>query len=224
MNKDDKHEPEKNLGRELATTTTGAIVGAAIGGPVGAVVGGAVGPVSEYINRVRKRQIERAAALAERSAQLAGLTTDELFSRLANDEKISDLGIRLLEIAAKSEVGDRDNAMAILMAQAVKDDGDESSAHFQMLGEILAELRSPHIQVLLFIADGEGVSPDSLLSEFADYFSTMRSIVRVLELHGLIVDENRLSSPPTNEISWTTSELGQAIVEIVLGAREEFSN
>lgn len=55
----------------------------------------------------------------------------------------------------------------------------------------------------------------------------MRSETTVLpepsgdEGHGLILDENRLADPPSNEIKWSVSELGEALASIVRSAQEE---
>lgn len=219
--KKDSLDAEKNLGKGLATATTGALVGAAIGGPVGAAVGGAVGPISDYIIQTRKRQIERAEALAEKSAELAGVSLEDLLKRLASDERMSDLGIRLLEIAAKSKVEERDNAMAVLLAKATKPENEVAAFQYRALAEILADLHSPHIQILLFIAENEPCDPDEILTRFPEFGNVMRSLVRTLELHGVIVDDNRLADPPTNEIVWSTSALGKGLIEIINVARKE---
>ncbi|WP_386175131.1 hypothetical protein [Sulfitobacter sp. R86518] len=225
-----KFEGEKQLGKGLATATGGALVGAAIGGPAGAVVGGAVGPLADYLLQVRARRQERAEALAIKAADFAGLSLDDFFKKLMEKSSVSDLGHRLLEIASKHEQPDRDNAIAYLISQAL---GDEETSDFgstEILADILSELRGPHIEVLLFIDqkkidDPHSVmSPEKLIAGFPAYKDVVRSMVRTLEHHGLILDANRLSDPPTNEIAWELSDLGKALVDIVLNARKVFKN
>jgi len=223
----DENDPERRLGKGLATATGGALIGAAIGGPVGAVIGGAVGPLSDYLLEARKRQLERARALALRSSQLSGLNLDEFLVKLSSDERLSDIGLRLLEVAAKSDNPDRDNAMAMLLAEALTRDAATEIDGYEVLAEVLADLRRPHIDVLMHIFDAtrtdesETISPKEVVDNFPNFSSIIRTVIRTLELHGLILDENRLADPPSNEIKWRVSELGEALASIVRSAQEE---
>lgn len=214
------------LGKSLATSSGGALIGAAIGGPVGAVVGGAVGPVADFFYEANKRRLARANRLAEGVAQLTAMSADEVFEKLAASHALGDLGYRVLEISVSDEQPDRDNALMVLLAEALQGGESLEDHQYKIMAEVLGDLRKPHIDVLRFISGSDNKnrrskSPDEVLAEFPSYEDILRSLVRTLELHGLIVDDNRLSKQPTNEIAWQVSPLGDALVGIIETAKKE---
>lgn len=222
----ENEDPTRKLGRNLATSSGGALLGAAIGGPVGAVIGGAVGPAADFFYEAHKRRLARANRIAAGVAKLTAMSADEVFQRLADSPELGDLGYRVLEISVSDEQPDRDNALMVLLAEALHGDQSKDNLQHKIMVEVLGDLRKPHIEVLRFISGSKSEhsgskSPDEIFVAFPAYEDVLRSLVRTLELHGLIVDDNRLSKQPTNEISWRVSELGAALVGIVETARKE---
>ena len=102
------------------------------------------------------------------------------------------------------------------------------SAAIAQVATILGSLNTLHMKALRFIAIDAGkggagplgVTPEQLVREFDAEVPLIRSVVRTLELHGLIVDNARLD-PSIEGVYWEVTETGTWLLSLYGSAKDE---
>jgi hypothetical protein len=194
--------------------TAGAAIGLLMGGPAGALVGAAAGPMIACLSDLA---LKRAAvfwdalrdAIAERDLSEAQWTEEV--------EKQPSVQNAVLEIvAAAGQTADpaRLKALGQLAARIPGMDPEEVAAA-EYFASVLNALRAVHFNTLHLMEaswnerhDPLGLTPDEILAGMGVERTLARSIMRTLELHGLIMDNARLSREIVG-VFWELTDLGR---------------
>ena len=230
----DKPSSSENLVPLLSGTTgsvSGALLGLAVGGPAGAIAGAAVGPVVTYSIDYLTRRRAQAELVLRDAARINGEDVDEFTQALLSSPHKTDLALRILTSGSEAYASEKARALAALLAKIEITEGDPPDDDHVMLNIIDAMERS-HMRMLAFIgrqsneSNAEtGCTPDSLINAFPEYELTMRSIVRTLELHGLILDQSRLDPVSHGgKVFWQLSPFGRALLDYLQQDDRMYSN
>ncbi|WP_262692499.1 glycine zipper family protein [Kordiimonas aestuarii] len=215
-------------GTKLSTLVTnisgslvGAMVGLVIGGPVGAAVGAASGPTTSFALEYLARRQRRALQTLELAAQLQNEGTETFVAALLASEDKVDLSAIILNMSASTNFDEKRAAYSQLLSE-IRQEGGNLEKYFTF-SRILDQLDPIHLAVLKYIdehnPEGDNLSgrtPYEIILKFPDYESVLRSVVRVMELHGLLVDDARLKPlEHSGNVYWRTTELGRALLGVV---------
>lgn len=206
--------------RRAAGGATGALIGLGIGGPPGAVTGAIAGPVVaalvEVAEEAARRRFARWSRTYESAAELAGVDAQELAHRLyAVDDRL-EVGFQALTAAAQTTVNEKSEALAAALATVATSDAKQEIDAISLVVKALADIDRPHLMLLKMIADAElqQATPEYLAQHSHTPIPVLRPIVRILELHGLIADANRLT-PSAVGVIWELTDMGQLCLRLL---------
>lgn len=200
-------------------SVSGALIGLSIGGPVGAIAGAATGPFVAFSIELLSSRENRARKLLSEAAKISGDHIDEFSENVLETEEKADLALRILEIGSRTFADEKSRALSALLAK-IRFTETGSLEDDRVILNILSSLEQSHLSILSAIGvycrehqDAMGCPPSVLIRDFPNYDLTIRSIVRTLELHGLIVDEARLGpTGHTGEVFWKPSAFGHSLL------------
>jgi hypothetical protein len=197
--------------------TAGAAIGLWMGGPAGALVGAAAGPL---ISRLSDLALKRAAIFwGALRAAIADLDLSET-QWTEEVEKQPTVQNAILEIvAAAGQTADPARLKALgQLAARIPSMAPEEIAAAEYFASILNSLRAVHFNTLELMEeawggrhDSLGLTPDEIMGAMGVERALIRSIMRTLELHGLIVDNARLAKEVVG-VFWELTDLGRTIL------------
>lgn len=206
--------------RRAAGGATGALIGLGIGGPPGAVAGAIAGPVVaalvEVAEEAARRRFSRWSHTYASAIEIAGVEPQELASRLYADDDKLEVGFQALTAAAQTTVNEKSEALAAAVASVATSDAKHEIDAISLVVKALADIDRPHLMLLKLIADAKPhqATPDYLAQHSQTPIPVLRPIVRVLELHGLIADANRLT-PGVAGVIWELTDMGQLCLRLL---------
>lgn len=212
--------------RELVNTTIeagGAVVGAgigmALGGPVGAYIGAGAGPVVAYSAKAAKESAEGFWTELNKRLHRAKMTERSFVETLQAQDHRRFAFYKVIN-AALQELDPSRIRFFAQAASELRSADARKSASIALIASMLADLTPLHIEVLSFIhkrfasrGKEPGVTPDELIDEFPNEENILRSVVRVLELHGLIVDNARFDQR-SGGVYWEASDAGVWLLDL----------
>ena len=210
----------REAARIAAGGATGALIGLGIGGPPGAVAGAIAGPVVtaivEVVEEAARRRFSRWSRTYESAAEIAGVEAQELASRLYEDDNKIEVAFQALTAAAQTTVLEKSAALAAAVALVATSDAKHEIDAIALVVKALADIDRPHLMLLTLIADAKPhqATPDYLAEHSQTPIPVLRPIVRVLELHGLIADANRLN-PGVAGVIWELTDMGQLCLRLL---------
>lgn len=216
----------------ITGSVSSTLIGLAIGGPIGAAFGAISGPVVSFAVEAMARRRARAQAIVADAAIRSGEEIDEFVKGLLESGELTDLAAQIISVAANTPFTLKLQALSALLAEA-KGSAPRGLENAFILTRIIDSLEPVHLNVLSAVRtfnsskpDAHGCTPDFLIESFPDQKHLLRSVVRTLELHGLLVDQARLAPlDHGGHVYWASSEIGDALVDIVdtctRGATEE---
>jgi hypothetical protein len=165
----------------------------------------------EAAARKRWGRAERVIATA---ADVAGVAVDELETRIAESDERLELAAQVLTTAAQTTIQAKSDALAQAMA-AISTAGAEQLQQVSLVVRALAVLDGLDLLVLDLVGGlgTEGATPAQLESGTGLPAEVLRSSVRLLELHGLTTDRNRLNSDAA--VLWQLTELGRMMLGLL---------
>lgn len=216
------------IAREATESGIGALVGLAFGGPPGAVIGATAGATATAAAqliathlRVRQRRVHE---VLDSAASIAGIDVQSLEAVIMTDEARLDLVVDALEAASRASGKEKLDALAAAIARSANADGALELHRLGVLLRAIRDLDALHVQVIIGVRDRfpDGATPDDLEKYTSVPTYELRAVVRLLELHGLIVDESRLGR--STEVKWKLGEVGVLCAELIrLGQRRTAS-
>lgn len=197
--------------------TAGAAIGLWMGGPAGALVGAAAGPL---IARLSDLALKRAAIFWD--ALQAGIADRDLSEVQWTEEveKQPTVQNAVLEIvAAAGQTADPVRLKALgQLAARIPGMSSEEVAAAEYFAGIFNSLRAVHFSTLELMEEAWsarhntlGLTPDEIMDAMGVERALIRSIMRTLELHGLIVDNARLSKEAVG-VFWELTDLGRTFL------------
>ena len=220
-------EKGKELRRNVIGSGAGATIGFAIGGPIGAVVGGVTGPLATFAIEMAQRRHDRATKILELASQKAQIDSDVFTQKIIDNQELGEFAAIVLNSSTQNTFVEKVEALSSLLSTALQKNADEIGT-FIVMCSVLDDLAQPHVNVLLFlhqVPEGVYTTPETIKNKFPEYHSTIRSVVRTLELHGLIVDDGILDQDTkAPDVRWRTSQLGNELAAVLLIAKESTSN
>ena len=195
----------------VGTSLVGALVGFAVGGIAGAVVGTTTSPsvmmAYNIINRAIERRKQRTKKVLETAFEIAEITPNEALLILESDESKTDDIISLLKIVAETDPN-FDNILSSIIGENFKSQNKSNQERLLILADAIRNLRYIHIRILKSIFDAGGILLAEEMSNIVEIpIIELRSIVRDLELRGMIRDTGKVP------IEWELRELGQMLIE-----------
>lgn len=198
---------------DASASILGAGVGLAIGGLLGALTGAATGPIAKYAAAEVAEQIHHFWGRFVKRLSAQGITEEDFVASIERDPDRRAAFLAILRAAAASI--DPVHLRVLADSAATLADADSRrSAAIAQIATILTSLNPLHIRALLFIQmagqeapNSLGVTPEQLISTFDSELPLIRSIVRTLELHGLIVDNARLDGA-IKGVYWELTDIG----------------
>lgn len=204
---------------ETAGSVAGAGIGIAVGGPAGALIGAGTGPIAVYSARLVSAAAVRFWQRLKTSLSATKLTEQMYVHGIDELEERKSAFLKIIRVAAATIDDNHIDILAEAASQLVSADARRASAIGQV-SEILSMLNVLHVKALTIISqynlenpDSMGLTPDPLIEEFKNEEPLVRSIVRTLELHGLIVDNARFN-PPAGKVYWQVTDLGKWLLTI----------
>jgi len=200
---------------------TGTLIGLAIGGPIGAIAGAATGPLATFAGEALAKRFRKAEIVLEIASDMSGESKDDFLIELSKDERKVDATSGILNAAANAHYKEKLTSLAVLLADVRHEKYEELDKYFIMI-PILDFIEPPHVEILRFVfqrnsenADQLGCEPEEIMNAFPHYNLIIRSIVRMLELHGLMTDKGELD-PVTyrGRVYWVVAPLGVALLQI----------
>ncbi len=208
------------MARRAAGAAAGSLVGLGIGGPPGALIGAITGPavtaLVEVVEEAARRRLNRWSRTYEHAAELASTTTEELSALLtANDEKL-EIALQALTSAGQCTVREKAQALAASIAAVATSETNHEIDAIALVVKALAELDRAHLVLLRLVAeaDPDSATPDYLAERSGAAIPILRPVVRLLELHGLIADANRLR-PGAVGVIWELTDLGKLCLRLL---------
>lgn len=194
----------------IGSSIVGSIVGLAIGGPVGAVIGATTTPslvvAYNFANRFMERKYERTKKIVEKSLLTANIHAQEALEKLDSNDELADNYIKLLRIASEADAS-IDDIMSSVLAACIMASSDIERERLLILSDSLDKMRKTHILILKALYDAGGVLKAKEIAEIIDIPEIeLRSVVRDLELRGMIKDRN------IHPTEWKLRELGKVII------------
>ncbi len=215
--KNDSIELQKDA-VNIGSSVTGALVGLALGGPIGAILGATASPalVMTYniLNRAIERRKERAIQILNHAFQIAKISPDDAILILnSDDSKVDDL-LSLLRIIAETDPN-FDNILSSIIGESIKTKQNYSRERLLILSDSIRNLRHVHLQILKAIFDAGGTLEATSIAEKVNVpIIELRSVVRDLELRGMILDTEK------DPIEWKIRELGDMLINFTNHKKE----
>lgn len=210
----------KGLLPEVGGSVGGALVGLAIGGPGGAIAGAATAPaVVTLMNIVKdalQRRTERAQQVLVEAADLCDLSIVELESLLTESDERLAFSVSVLTAAADTPLSEKIAAFTRLLALGAQAEREQLVNEYLLITHALTAMEAPHLQVLVAVSSSQedrdepmlGLTPDDLAGELKVLPESLRPLVRLLELYGLITDVGHRKPETQNSIRWQITDLG----------------
>jgi len=151
------------------------------------------------------------------ASRIAGRGEGSLERILLGDQRRLDLAVRALDAAGASTFDQRVRAFAATIARAAIAPSEVELDRIGLVIRSLETLDHLHIRVLAIIAREDnitGLSPADLEVQMEIPSMELRSVVRVLELHGLIVDDGRFEAQPAI-VRWRATEVGDMCLRLI---------
>lgn len=148
------------IARKAAAQAVGAGIGLAIGGPPGAVVGAASVPLIEFLVARNERGARNVQDFADRLAEISGFCPESISAWAAGEEDRQELVTLALEVAFKTRVRRKIDALARMVADNLHDDARLDLS--LLVVSALEQLESPHIRILDVVVNE---SPANVLKE-----------------------------------------------------------
>lgn len=195
----------------ISSSVIGALVGFAIGGPVGAVVSATASPAftitHNIFNNVYERRKKRITKVLDKALEIAKITPDETLLILESNENKADDLFSLLKM-----IVDTDSSIDLILSSIIGENlKDTTSIHrdrLLILSDAIRNMRSVHLRILKSIFNAGGVlSAEKMADESGIPIIELRSVVRDLELRGMIRDTGKIP------IEWELRELGIMLLE-----------
>ena len=225
MVEDKNTERALEVAREAAGAVAGTLIGGAVGGVPGAVLGAALGPAASATLSILERSVRarfaRASETLVNAASMAGIAVEDLEAALTEREDRLNLAADALDAAATSTLREKLDAYAAVLASAAGANLDAEIDSLQMVVRALAAIERPHVKVLDVISKAAGgIGPDGIAYEIQTPAESLRSIVRMLELHGLITDRGGLIDGGV-VVEWHITEIGELAIDMLTSRRKD---
>lgn len=197
--------------RETSSAVVGSLVGLALGGPIGGVVGAAAAPVLSTTLKVAVRALQRRRDRAERilTQALAAkqIEPEQAVHLLETDDDKTDVFINLLSQAGSVDPGVEAMFESIL-GEILLSESAIQRDRLLIIADALRGMRSIHMRLLASLqAHGGARSAEDLAADVGIPEIELRSVVRDLEMRGMIKDCN------VHPIQWEIRALGRGIIE-----------
>lgn len=149
---DEDVERSWDVGANATGNAVGGLLGAALGaplGPLGVVAGAAVGAIAEdYVKLYSADRARRVRAMSAAVSEVAGDSSDELYSAILGDERKRELLARAVEEAAQSmeEQKIRTIARAFVTGALSSDPAAVDDAMLAI--DVVRQLEAPHWRLI----------------------------------------------------------------------------
>lgn len=131
-------------------------IGAAAGlplGPVG-VVGGAVGgsllgpPTVRMLQRIRQAMARRGQRVVDVASETAGLSSEELFTRISEDEGLQVLAFNAIDAATRTVWDDKLMTLGSSLASGALSSSEAKFSTEQLVMAAIGDMEAPHLALL----------------------------------------------------------------------------
>ena len=214
---------QRTNNRNLISDSVGALGGAALGlavaGPAGTLVGAAIGPA---LARLTDLAVSRGVIFWRtfyEALRLQQQSEAEWADSVSSSVERENALLEVFKVAGRTVDPERLRILAVLAARAPSMEAAAATTA-ALLASIIGSLSPLHLRALRRIEEAWplrssplGVQPDELLEIMEEERALARSLVRSLELHGLIVDNARLSG--SIGVFWEVTELGRYLLALI---------
>lgn len=210
--KKNKNEIVQDTARDASAAIAGALIGVALGGGVpGAVAGSAASPLLtgaiKLISDVLQKRRRRAELIVAAAIQNQELSPEQTLEKLQADPEKVNAFVELIDQVTHSDPS-FDAVLAAALSELIVSKESISQERILIVTDSIRGLRTTHMRVLTAIhrAGGNRTASD-LATDIGIPEMELRSVVRDLELRGMIKDLNK------HPIEWKLREMGQAIIK-----------
>lgn len=175
----------------------------------------------QMYNRQQQRALE-ALSEAERSA---GLSSDEIYERIANDEDLSELFVMTVDAAMRTRWNQKLKALGKVLARGLHADNGTEVDATEVLSRIIAGLDPPHVRALALIAGVGRFSPgpvgstdvlgDWLKTNFPGLGPVAHQVAAFLLRNGLVTDPFYVNGV------LSVTDLGRLVLQLISEASNE---
>lgn len=224
---DRRYQAIERILPNTAGSVGGALVGLAVGGPVGAVAGAAITPAATalvaLVSEALRRRARRAEEVLAGAANMLNQDVTVLEATLVANDDLLAVAILALTAAADAPLAEKRNAFSRLIAQSSAGDQVQFVDKYTLAAHALAALDAAHIRLLAVVSSRQedksapesGWTPEELATHFSEATTTLRPLVRLLELHGLITDVGNQTDQGPDAVYWQITTLGTFLLELL---------
>jgi DNA-binding HxlR family transcriptional regulator len=141
--------------------------------------------------------------------------------QLSEDDDRLDLAAELLAEASTTRLPEKTSALAKMLAAVARADKPTIDV-YAMLVKAIGDIDKPHVTILHLLAsespnasNSAEWTPEAIGSAVGRPPEALRSVVRQLELHGLITDIGWQYANSSIKVRWILTDLGRALLTIL---------